>query len=98
MPTPAALHVALVTEVFCDDPDGAALSRVLTDAKERGAEVAVLPELPLNGWAPASKIAQDADAEEPDGPRQTAMSAAAASVGIALVGGAIVTDPATGAR
>jgi predicted amidohydrolase len=87
-----------VTEVFCDDPDGAALSRVLTEAKKRGAEVAVLPELPLNGWAPASKIAQDADAEEPDGPRQTAMSAAAASVGIALVGGAIVRDPATGAR
>ena len=54
--TPQRLHVALVTEVFFDDPDGEALRGALAEAKSRGADVAVLPELPLNGWAPASEV------------------------------------------
>jgi len=92
------MRVALVTEVFFDDPDGAALTAALTEARARGADVAVLPELPLNGWAPASRDARDEDAEDEDGPRQRRMSAAAATAGVALVGGAIVRDPRSGAR
>lgn len=94
----ASLSVALVTEIFHDDPDGASLRRHLTKAKGGGAELAVLPELPLNGWAPATPTPSDADAEPPDGPRQRLMAAAAAEVGIALLGGAIVVDAESGER
>lgn len=92
------MRVALITEVFFDDPEGAQLSAVLHDAEAGGAEIAVLPELPLNEWSPYSKVARDEDAEEVGGPRQQTMSEAAATAGIALVGGAIVRDPDTGAR
>lgn len=94
----ASLSVALVTEVFHDDPGGASLREHLEEAKARGAELAVLPELPLNGWAPATRTPRDEDAEGVDGPRQRTMSAAASEVGIALLGGAIVLDDETGAR
>jgi predicted amidohydrolase len=90
--------VALVTEVFFDDREGTALREVLVEAKRRGAEVAVLPELPLNGWAPATKESSDEDAEASDGSRQRVMSEAAAAAGVALVGGAIVRDPDSGRR
>jgi N-carbamoylputrescine amidase len=86
----ATLRVAMVHEVFFDDADGASLRSHLTRARAEGADIAVLPELPLNSWAPGSKVARDADAEPADGPRQKRMSAAAADVGIALLGGAIV--------
>lgn len=92
------LRVALLTEVFFDDPEGEALRRMLSEAKSERADLAVLPELPLNGWAPASKVSSDEDAEDPAGARQRLMSEAAAAAGIALVGGAIVRDPATGVR
>lgn len=94
----ATLAVALVTEVFFDDPGFERLRGHLADAKGRGAEVAILPELPLHGWSPASKTSRDEDAEGPGGPRQTAMSAVAAEIGIAVVGGAIVRDADTGTR
>lgn len=94
----ATVTVALITEVFHDDPEGASLREHLAEAKRQGAELAVLPELPLNGWAPATRVARDEDAEELDGPRQRTMAAAAAHTGIALVGGAIVADPETGVR
>jgi len=92
------LQVALITEVFFDDPTGARLQRALVDAQSRGADLALLPEIPLNRWSPASKQAIDEDAEEPDGWRQTLMAEAAKSVGIGLVGGAIIRDPDTGIR
>ena len=92
------LQVALITEVFFDDPTGERLQRALVDAQSRGADLAVLPEIPLNRWSPASKQAIDEDAEEPDGWRQTLMAEAAKSVGIGLVGGAINRDPDTGIR
>ena len=92
------LKVALVTEVFFDDPHGDALRDTLAQAASQGAEIAVLPELPLNGWAPASKVSSEDDAEGPGGPRQKLMSEAAATTGIAMVGGAIVRDPETGVR
>jgi len=96
--TSESLSVALVTEVFFDDADGARLTRTLTEAKARGADVAVLPELPLNSWSPSSKVAHDEDAETIDGPRQLRMSEIASAIGIALVGGAIVRDPESGTR
>tara|TARA_B100000029_G_scaffold142316_2_gene137508 strand:+ start:2328 stop:3155 length:828 start_codon:yes stop_codon:yes gene_type:complete len=92
------LQVALITEVFFDDPTGERLRRALIDAQSRGADLALLPEIPLNRWSPASKQAIDEDAEEPDGWRQTLMAEAAKSVGIGLVGGAIIRDPDTGTR
>lgn len=92
------LTVALVTEVFHDDADGAALRDHLARARDQGAELAVLPELPLNPWSPASKESRDEDAEDVDGPRQRSMAATAAECGIAVVGGAIVRDPETGVR
>jgi len=92
------LQVALITEVFFDDPTGERLQRALVDAQSRGADLALLPEIPLNRWSPASKQVIDQDAEEPDGWRQTLMAEAAKSVGIGIVGGAIIRDPDTGIR
>ncbi len=92
------LRVALVTEVFPGDLEGTHLQSLLARAREDGADLAVLPEIPLNAWSPATKTARDDDAEEEDGPRQKRMADAAASVGIALVGGAIIRGPDTGVR
>jgi N-carbamoylputrescine amidase len=83
------LTVALISEVFWE-PDGAArLADRLREAVERGADLGVLPELPLNSWSPASKDADDADAESMDGPRASAQARAAAEAGIGLIGGII---------
>lgn len=92
------LCVALITEVFFDDLTGERLTKALFDAKVLGAELAVLPEIPLNRWSPATRRVIDEDAEEPEGWRQTLMATAAESVGIGLVGGAIIRDPDTGIR
>jgi predicted amidohydrolase len=92
------LTVALITQVFPYEPDWVRLPGVLAEAKEAGAELAVLPEIPLNPWSPVSKVPLEEDAEDVDGPRQRAMSAAASSVGIALLGGAIIRDPDHGVR
>jgi predicted amidohydrolase len=93
-----ALTVALVSDVFFS-PDGPARLRArLREARERGAGLAVLPEIPLNPWSPATKTARDEDAEPPGGPRHRELAAAAREVGIGLLGGAIVRDEATGKR
>lgn len=92
------LAVALVTEVFHDDPDGESLRQHLREARDLGADLAVLPELPLNGWAPATRTPRGEDAEPDDGPRQQTMASAASDVGIALLGGAIVVDAESGER
>jgi predicted amidohydrolase len=92
------LTVALVSEVFWQ-PDGIGrLGERLDQCARRGADLAVLPEIPLNPWRPATKDAVDADAEPMDGPRARAMAAAARQAGIGLVGGIIHRDPATGRR
>lgn len=92
------LTVALISEVFWE-PDGPARLRArLDEAAQQGAELAVLPELPLNPWRPATKHAQEADAEGMDGPRTRAQSEAAAEAGIGIVGGIIHRDAATGRR
>ena len=92
------MRIALISEVFFDDPDAAHLTDALHRARDGGADLAVLPELPLNEWAPYSKVSKEEDAESIDGPRQQRMSEAAAASGVALVAGAIVRDEETGTR
>jgi predicted amidohydrolase len=92
------LTIALVSDVFHDEGGATRLAERLGDAQARGAALAVLPELPLNAWSPATKTPHDADAEPPDGPRHQALSRAARDAGIAVVGGAIVRDPKTSRR
>ena len=88
------LTVALISEVFWE-PDGVGrLKDRLAEAAERGADLAVLPELPLNPWSPATKDARDEDAEANDGPRARAQGEAAAEAGIGLIGGIIHRDDA----
>jgi predicted amidohydrolase len=92
------LTVALVSEVFWE-PDGLGrLGERLDECVRRGADLAVLPELPLNPWRPATKDPVDDDAEGMDGPRARAMAAGAQQAGIGLVGGIIHRDVATGRR
>ncbi len=83
------LTVALVSEVFWEADGAQRLTQRLHEAAERGADVAVLPEIPLNPWRPSSKVAHDDDAEPMNGPRARAQSTAAAEAGIGLVGGII---------
>jgi len=92
------LRVGLVTDVFPEPADHSRLIGLLAQARDDGADLAVLPELPFNGWAPGTKQPHPDDAEAPGGPRQTRLSEAAREVGIAVLGGAIVVDPTTGTR
>lgn len=83
------LTVALVSEVFWQ-PDGhVRLKQRLAEAAERGADLAVLPELALNPWSPAFEDANEDDAEPTGGPRSQALSEAAAEARIGVVGGVI---------
>jgi N-carbamoylputrescine amidase len=92
------LTVALISEVFWE-PDGIGrLAERLDEAASRGADLAVLPELPLNRWRPSTKEPADDDAEPMGGPRMSAQAKAAADAGIGLVGGIIHRDQATRRR
>jgi predicted amidohydrolase len=92
------LTVALISEVFWE-PDGTdRLRDRLAEAADRGADLAVLPELPLNPWSPATQDPRDDDAEPMDGPRMTAQADAAREAGIGLIGGIIHRDEASGRR
>jgi len=93
-----AFRVAFIHDVFCDAEGDERLRALLGEAKNAGAKLALLPELPLNDWAPASRRVRDEDAEEPEGPRHRRQAEAARTAGIALLGGAIVRDPASGRR
>lgn len=93
-----AVGVALITDLFHDDEGGERLVRRLREAREAGAGLALLPELPLNRWCPATRDPSDADAEGPVGPRQRRQSDAAREAGIAVLGGAIVREPEGGRR
>ena len=90
--------IAVVHDVFHDLEGLERLSRALADAREGGAQLALLPELPLNSWSPATRTARDADAEAPNGARHRQLARAAREAGIALLGGAIVRDPLDGRR
>ncbi len=90
--TDGKLTLALISEVFWE-PDGVArLHERLAEVADRGADLAVLPELPLNAWRPSTKQARDEDAEAMDGPRATAQAEAAAEAGIGRAG---ASAPAT---
>lgn len=95
---PMPLSIALVPDVFISTDCEERLRRRLAEARAAGAELAVLPEIPLDPWSPATTTARDGDAEPPNGPRHRALASAAAEVGIGLIGGAIVRDPASGRR
>jgi predicted amidohydrolase len=92
------LAVALIRDVFHGEDGEPRLRLRLADARARGAEVALLPELPLDRWAPATPDAREDDAEEPGGRRHRILAAAARDAGIGLIGGAIVRDPERGER
>ena len=94
----AFLELAVIHEVFWGEGALERLAHRLGEARRVGAELAVLPELPLDPWVPGSRVPRDEDAEGPGGPRATALSDAAREVGIAVVGGAIVRDARSGAR
>jgi predicted amidohydrolase len=87
------LKVALIRKVFANADGVAELRKALAQAHSQGAQLAVLPEIPLNAWSPATKTCQEDEAEPPAGPRHRAMSEAAREVGIALIGGTIIRDP-----
>jgi predicted amidohydrolase len=90
--TDGRLTVALVSEVFWQ-PDGIVrLGQRLDEAARRGADIALLPELPLHAWHPATKDAVDDDAEPMGGPRMEAQAEAARTAQIGLVGGIIHRD------
>lgn len=92
------LTVALISEVF-HEADGAERLRArLREARDAGADLALLPELPLNPWSPATKDRRDDDAEPVGGPRTTLQVDAAREAGIGLVGGIIAIDERTGGR
>lgn len=86
------LTVALISEVFWEADGAQRLKERLAEVAERGADLAVLPEIPLNPWRPATKEAKADDAEPMDGPRATAQREAAAEAGIGLIGGIIHRD------
>ncbi|MBA2264501.1 MAG: carbon-nitrogen hydrolase family protein [Chloroflexi bacterium] len=86
------LTVALISDTFWEADGAVRLKQRLADAAERGADLAVLPEIPLNPWRPATKESHDEDAEPMDGPRARAQAEAAAEAGIGLVGGIIHRD------
>lgn len=92
------LAVGLLREVFHDDPEGERLRARLAEARAAGAELVVLPELPLNTWCPATDVASDEDRERPDGPRQARLAEAARAAGVAVLGGAIIRSPRSGRR
>jgi len=81
------LNVALIRKVFVNADGIAELLEALAQGRSEGAQLAVLPEIPLNAWSPATKTSEADEAEPPVGPRHRAMSEAAREVGIALIGG-----------
>src|SRR5688572_24359935 len=86
------LAVALLSEVFPDAAARERLTAAVADARERGAELIVLPELPLHPWSPASAQARPEDSEPPEGPRHRALATAARKAEVAVLGGAIVEE------
>lgn len=92
------MKVALIHEVFPGAAGEAPLTETLARAAARDAELAVLPELGVDRWIPSRREVSPDDCEPPGGERQRRMSRAAAAAGIALLGGAIVDDPASGER
>ncbi len=96
--TADSLTVALITEVFPSADEAGRLLDHLRRARALGAELAVLPELPMDPWVPVTRQADETDAEPPGGPRQRRLQSAAREAGVAVLGGVIESDPTTGTR
>ena len=96
--TAAPVTVALLRQVFLGPDCAGRLTAALTEARTAGAGLAVLPELPLDPWFPATRGVRREDAELPGGWRHQAFASAARAVGVAVLGGAVVEDPQTGVR
>src|SRR5437868_9801855 len=92
------LTVALISEVYFEVDGAGRLRDRLIQAADRGADLPVLPGIPLNAWSPATKTPADHDAEPEGGPRSQAMAEAARRAKIGLVGGIIHKDRDTGRR
>lgn len=88
-------NVALVSEVFFGDDAGARLVSSLVAARERKADLVVLPELGLDPWVPAGREARALDAEPPGGPREQRLVHAARTAGVAVVTTYVVNDRGT---
>ena len=82
--------VALISEVFWEEDGPDRLRARLEQALDLGSQIAVLPELPMNPWSPATTEIRPEDAEAPCGPRWSIQAEIAREVGIGLVGGAII--------
>lgn len=93
-----SMTVALVHDLFhgADGPERLELR--LGEARRGGAELALLPELPLQPWVPATRERRDEDVEQPGGPIHRLLADAARSCSIGVMGGAIVRDPSSGRR
>lgn len=85
-------NIALIRDVFHTEDGPDRLRARLQEAQRQGAHLAVLPELGMLPWVPATQTPRDEDAEAPLGPRHELQAALAAEVGIGLLGGAIVRD------
>ncbi len=81
-----AFVIALIREIFNSEDT---LTSCLRNAQAHGAELALLPELPLNTWSPATKLRKSEDAEFPGGWRETMLRSSARKAGIAVLGGVI---------
>jgi len=92
------LTVALVHEVFHGEDGSERLHDILRRCKATGAELVVLPELPVDPWIPADETPRTEDAEPPDGPRHRLLSTAAQRSGLFVMGGAITLDGDSGER
>jgi N-carbamoylputrescine amidase len=92
------MTVALLHEVFHGQDGPERLDRRLDEARRGGAELALLPELPLQPWVPATRERREEDSEDPGGPIHRRLAEAARVGSIGVMGGAIVRDPSTGRR
>lgn len=94
----SSMVIAMVREVFFGPDGDDRLRTVLSEARQRGAELAVLPELALMPWRPASRTPVDSDAEPLRGATFERLSRAARYEAIGVLGGLIELDPQSGRR
>lgn len=94
----STMVVALVREVFFDDEGDGRLRHLLAEARRKGAELVVLPELAHLPWRPAFREPDPFDAEPPRGRTLERLSKAARFEAIAVLGGAIILDEQNGQR
>ncbi len=90
------LKIAMISEVFHNNKANERLHKRLKEAKDSGAQLAVLPEIACNPWSASSQNPRADDAETIEGNRCNMQRQCAKDVGIALVGSAILND--TGIR